>query len=341
MSGKPTNQALPELRVAYNLRVEITRELFDEQRSPRFGKANPEKMRLTLWEWMIQTGEGPHGLRERFKLPRKCESDPIWTFDRMGATRNQLHDGRFVSVGGEHEDYYDPDFCIYNDVIVQGPANQIEIYGYPPEVFPPTDFHTATVVDHCIVIIGGLGYQQSRRPGHTPVFSLELSDYNISELPTTGENPGWIFKHQADLEANGVIKIWGGEVIQAIGDKQRYRRTLDEYSLDTRSWAWVRTTNRNWRQWSIRQENGSFFLQDGRPKLEALLPRNIDYVRSDCEAWNGARIIVEGVAVSLSVGVSFIDLIVEGDLSTETSASLAEEIRHNAEVVTGRRCIFD
>jgi len=28
--------------------------------------------------------------------------------------RNQLPDGRLVSVGGEHEDYYDPDFCIYN-----------------------------------------------------------------------------------------------------------------------------------------------------------------------------------------------------------------------------------
>jgi len=258
----------------------------------------------------------------------------------MGATHTELPDGRIVSVGGEHEDYYDPDFCIYNDVVVQGPADQIEIYGYPTEVFPPTDFHTATEVDGRMVIIGGLGYQQSRRPGHTPVYSLDLSNYRISEQRTTGENPGWIFKHQADL-ANGMIKIWGGEVIQANGDKERYRRTLNEYTLDTMSWAWVRTTNRNWRQWSIRQENGSFFIQDGRPKPEALLPRNIDYERASCDAWNGARIIVEGVAVSLTVGVSFIDLIVEGDLSTETSARLAEEIRHNAEAATGRRCIFD
>ena len=277
-------------------------------------------------------------------MPRKREGGPIWTFDRMGATRNQLPDGRLVSVGGEHEDYYDPDFCIYNDVIVQGPANQIEIYGYPAEVFPPTDFHTATAIDQCIVIVGGLGYQQSRRPGHTPVYSVDLEDYRISEVSTTGENPGWIFEHQAGLEGNGVIKIWGGEVIQVNANRQRNRRCLDNYTLDTKSWSWVRTTQRNWRQFTICQESGDLFAQNGlrqRPKPEALLPRNIDYVRTGCEEWNATRIIVEGVAASLKVGVFFIDLVIEGDLPNDTGQRLVEEIRRNAEVVTGNRCIFD
>jgi hypothetical protein len=321
--------------------MEITPELFEKQRSRRFGNANPEKMQFAFWEWMVRGGDGPYRVRELFKVPFRHEDGPIWTFNRMGVTRSELPDGRSISVGGEYEDYYDPDFCIYNDVIVQGPTDKIEIYAYPADIFPPTDFHTATVVDRCIVIVGGLGYQQSRRPGYTPVYSLDLADYHMSELRTTGENPGWIFRHQADLEANGTIKIWGGEVIQENGEKQRYRRTLDDYTLDTRSWVWVRTTNRNWRQLSIRQENGGLFIQDGRPKPEALLPRSIDYVRASCEEWNGARIIVEGVAVTLTVGVYFIDLIIEGDLSTETSARLIEDIRHNAEAATGSRCIFD
>jgi hypothetical protein len=321
--------------------VEITPELFEQQRSRRFGNANPERMQVAFWEWMIRGGDGPYRVRELFNAPFKNEDGPIWTFDRMGTTRSQLPDGRSISVGGEYEDYYDPDFCIYNDVIVQGPADQVEIYGYPTDVFPPTDFHTATVVDGCIVIVGGLGYQQSRRPGHTPVYSLDLGNYHISEPRTAGENPGWIFEHQADLETNGAIKIWGGEVIQARGDKQRYRRSFDDYSLDTRSWTWVRTTNRNWRQFSICQEDGGLFVLDKHPKPEALLPRSIEYVRTNCEQWNGARIVVEGVAASLTIGVSFIDLIIEGDLSTETSARLAEEIRHNVEAATGSRCIFD
>lgn len=321
--------------------MEITRELFQQQRSRQFGNANPERMEIAFWEWMVRKCEGPYRVRELFSVPFKPEDGPIWTFSRMGATRTGLPDGRMISVGGEYDDYYDPDFCIYNDVIVQGPADQIEIYGYPADLFPPTDFHTATLVDERIVIIGCLGYKQSRRPGQTPVYSLELGDYHIAEVPTSGENPGWIFKHQADLDANGVITIRGGEVIQISGDKQRYRRSLDDYTLDTGSWTWERTTKRNWRQFSISQENGGLFVLDKHPKPEALLPHDIEYVRTNCEEWNGARIIVAGVPVSLRVGVSFIDLIIEGDLPTETCESLAEKIRRSAEVATGSRCVFD
>jgi len=39
---------------------------------------------------------------------------PIWCFKRVGNTRTRLPDGRIICVGGEHEDFYDPDFCIYN-----------------------------------------------------------------------------------------------------------------------------------------------------------------------------------------------------------------------------------
>jgi hypothetical protein len=45
--------------------------------------------------------------------------------------------------------------------------------------------------------------------------------------------------------------------------------------------------------------------------------------------------------VSLRVGVSFIEVIVEGDLPSEKSYQLAEEIRTNAEAVAGRRCIME
>ena len=34
--------------------MQITREVFDEQRRPRFGTANPERMRLEFWDWMIR-----------------------------------------------------------------------------------------------------------------------------------------------------------------------------------------------------------------------------------------------------------------------------------------------
>ena len=120
---------------------------------------------------------------------------------------------------GEHEDYYDPDFYIYNDVIVLGPVGQIDVYGYPKEVFPPTDFHTATVERDRIIIIGGLGYSENRRPCDTPVYSLDLRQYRISQFRTSGEMPGWISKHEACYDPKGIITIKGGQVIYEYGGR--------------------------------------------------------------------------------------------------------------------------
>lgn len=197
--------------------MRITREVFDEQRRPRFGTANPERMRFAFWEWMIRgddttpagnggkSGYDSYYARDLFQGPLNCSDGPIWTFSRMGQTRTELADGRVVCIGGEHEDWYDPDFYIYNDVVVLGPADQIEIYGYPREVFQPTDFHTASLVGERIIVVGCIGYPDDRRPGHTPVYALDLADYHISEISTTGANPGWVSKHDAGASPEGAI----------------------------------------------------------------------------------------------------------------------------------------
>jgi hypothetical protein len=346
--------------------MEISQELFAQQRRPRFGKTNPERMQIAFWEWMIRGGDpvaepegvpteagrlkrdsnlksgyGPYRARDLFKVQFNREDGPIWTFDRMGATRSELPDERILCIGGEHEDSYDPDFCIYNDVVVFGPADQIEVYGYPQEIFPPTDFHTATLVGDRIIIIGCLGYQNARRPGHTPVYSLDLSHYHISEIQTTGENPGWIFKQEAELDPTGKINIRGGEVIRSRDGRQQYRRNFNEYALDIKTWTWLRNTNRNWRQFSIRREDKGIFVLDQRPEPQALLPRTVEHVVVPCKEWNDARIVVDGILVSITVGVAFIDVIVEGDLPSEKSHQLAEEVRTNAEAVVGHRCVME
>jgi hypothetical protein len=111
--------------------MQITRETFDAQRRPRFGVANPERMQLAFWEWMIRGDDkplpedgsiftqagfvfrrgilkssyGPYRARDLFQVPLNREDGPIWTFDRMGFTQTELPDGRVVFVGGEHEDF--------------------------------------------------------------------------------------------------------------------------------------------------------------------------------------------------------------------------------------------
>ena len=168
-----------------------------------------------------------------------------------------------------------------------------------------------------------------------------MSGYQITEMQTTGDNPGWIFGHQADLDADGIINIRGGEIIQKEGDRQKFRRSLENFTLDIRSWTWRRTTNRNWHQFSILQENGGLFVLDRRPKPHTLLPNGIEHVGLPCEGWDGARILIDGVPVSLNVGVSSIDVIVEGNLSPEKASRLAEEIRLKAESVAGSRCVIE
>src|ERR1700676_1555780 len=118
--------------------MKIDPALFAQQRRPKFGKANPERMRQEFWEWMVRgddsepeekvgelasvglmmrdgklkSGFGPYRARDLFNVPLNREDGPIWTFERMGATRCILADGRILCIGGEHEDSYDPDFCI-------------------------------------------------------------------------------------------------------------------------------------------------------------------------------------------------------------------------------------
>ena len=98
---------------------EITREQYvaDRKANTR-GTANPSVMNNPFWMSQI----GPGGVcawdaRTLFASEeelRDDSEDPVWCFRRFGATRTKLPDGRVVYIGGEHEDFYDRDFFIYN-----------------------------------------------------------------------------------------------------------------------------------------------------------------------------------------------------------------------------------
>ncbi|CAM6095892.1 unnamed protein product [Calypogeia fissa] len=240
----------------------ITRDQYLADRSGKtFGTANPTIMDKPFWKYMIGKGGERGGeiegsaffARQLFDdvdlkaysghgrdTEDLCEeSDPVWCFRRMGRTGTTLPDGRHVLIGGEHEDFYDPDFCIYNDVLsgppssdsstssaaegdiprcYTGPANFhdaypqppspecITIYGYPVDVFPPTDFHTSTYFrdpksgKEFIFIIGGLGYMGSASRDRTDVYRLDLSDFSIKKMETSGSKPArGIDDHTAKL----------------------------------------------------------------------------------------------------------------------------------------------
>jgi hypothetical protein len=194
-------------------------------------------MEVPFWTEMVRSGVDPYWVAHAHGYESE-HGDATWCFDRLGMTSTVLWDQWVVSIGGEHEDSYDPDFMIYNDVVVRDFRGNVWIYGYPKPDFPPTDFHSATLVsDEAIVIIGGLGYGEDREWWRTPVYSLSLDDMVIQSLPTRGEEPGWIFEHTAVHFPKGRIRLFGGKRIDEDGDT---RPNKSEYELDLVSLEWRR-----------------------------------------------------------------------------------------------------
>lgn len=242
---------LPEIQPG----PEITPELFFQWRAPRFGSANPERMSNSVWIWLVKSKLNAFQANERFGGEDALLKGPGWCFDRFGQSSTKLSDGTIVFIAGEHEDYYDPDFYIYNDVVVQHPTGDIDIFGYPREIFPPTDFHSATLVGEHIIMIGNLGHPEQRKAGSTQVYSLNVRDFAISVIHTTGTSPGWIHRHEASLaEDRGSIIIRRGLVDRTVPGESLVEN-LDDWRLDLVSWNWERLTERNWKRWEVRRKD--------------------------------------------------------------------------------------
>jgi hypothetical protein len=59
------------------------------------------------------------------------------------------------------------------------------------------------------------------------------------------------------------------------------------------------------------------------------------------EKWKRAQILVKGIPVSIIVGVHDIEVIIEGDLPSEISVQVAEQVRVNAEAAIKRPCVVE
>lgn len=263
-----------------------------------------------------------------------------WFFHRFGMSRTRMPDGRVICIAGEHEDYYDPDFCIYNDVVVLKPGagqrsvtetnGDIEFYDYPFEVFPPTDFHSATLVGDKIYLIGSLGYLSSRRKDFTPVFLLDTQTYRITELQTHGEFPGWIYDHHASFdEPNNAIIVRGGYFDSDSRSKiERSNTTAYRLRLDSLEWELVDP-----------EDQHSRYLISQSPELEArpewdhpttFRPSRVAHrLLETCPIFFDVAIEVSGVRVMLEGSFSEVKMLIEGELPRDTQQQLIQEILNN------------
>lgn len=203
---------------------------------PKRGNANPERQTNDVWSWLVETRVGAYTAHKAAGAGERVY--PGWCFARYGQSETVLADGTKIYIGGEHEDHYDPDFYIYNDVVAVRPDASIEIFGYPKDVFPPTDFHSATLVGDKVFIIGGLRYPKDRNDHETQVYQLELEDFSIHRVEVKGQAPSWLYDHKAGLSESGTkIVCTGGQITHHQAQRTVENLTAWEFDLDTLTWA--------------------------------------------------------------------------------------------------------
>lgn len=122
----------------------------------RYGTKNPEKVNNAFYQYMVRNpSESAWAGTKIFNF----ESDkPVYSFQRFMRAVIDLEDGRRILVGGEHEDWYDPDFFIYNDIVVSNPNGSIDIYFYPFDIFHPIEDANLKERDGQLIISGGKQY---------------------------------------------------------------------------------------------------------------------------------------------------------------------------------------
>ena len=337
----------------------ISQAQFLEWRSPRIGHANPTVMSNPLWEWLIRTRMNAYQANRMWSGPSSCGAGPMWCFERFGQSTTALPDGRAVFIAGEHEDHYDPDFCIYNDIVVTQPDGAISIHGYPREVFPPTDFHTATLAAGRIVLIGSLGHVVDRIVGTTQVLELALDTLMIRKIETQGESPGWISRHNATLsDAGDAVVVSGGKVYG--GPDKILWENVDAWELNLSTWTWTRKTHRDWQQWAFMRTDRTpnqlwhirhaLWMRDvgSKDDLAKEMQRlasltgfepDLNVVRSlycpDASAvelprtedeYNIVRVSLDGVTVRFTEDSFSVEVLVEGALAEPTKKELQRSV---------------
>lgn len=351
-SGEVADPELDELHKARRAeiggrlaRAGITGEIHDRERSRAFGKRHAERSERRLWEWLVRSGEGPFIVAEALGGDSSFDrSEPDYCFDRFGMTRTRLPDGRIVCIAGEHEDFYDPDFCIYNDVTVLTPAagedwvtetsGDVEIYTYPRRDFPPTDFHSATLVGDAIYIVGCLGYPEQRTErGQTPVYVLHLDGWRIERVKTSGDSPGWIHKHHAayDAEAHTLI-VRGGE--RGAGKRRDFADNRETFRLDLKTRRWSTDARRErWTTLVFRREGGEWLANDSGA---VFIPERVGGTLIDFNGETGMGALdLGGVRIRIDSASDRVEMIVEGEPPGGVLTAAADEIREKLREQTG------
>ena len=314
-----------------------------------------------FWHWCVQTKKDAYWCNEEFNGESSPSAGPCWCFQRMGQPKIILPDGRVVWIAGEHEDHYDPDFYIYNDVVIEDGDN-IQVFGYPESVFPPTDFHSATLVGSRILLIGNLSYPANRKANHTQVKWLELDTWRICDQPTTGDHSGWIHRHNAVLlPESQIIRVTGGML--AAGE---YRENFDDFDLCLQTYRWTKTLERKWQVWELERTDGdvnklweissALWKRLDDPcanSIDGISARQLDQYENlyrspfddsrseeDEDKYGRHRWLVDGIVIRIDEDMMAVKVTVEGELEADKVQLALETLKARLSAVENQEYVY-
>lgn len=236
---------------------------------------SPQINHENILQWRMHKDFSPYEIRCHLNELGYTIEQPIWTFlSRMGQTKTLLPDGTKIFIAGEYEDFYDPDFKIYNDVVSQKPSGEMQLWNYPIEQFPATDFHSATYDSktHSIFIVGNIGYSNFRKNNVTKVYQLDLDTMRIKEIECLGLMPSWLNHQIAEFITDDIIEFSKGITIQ----HGQFIRNLYKWQLNIRTFTWSFPDQKKYSHWNI-------FLEDLRQELPLYECRSLLWDEDDPE----------------------------------------------------------
>ncbi|WP_377154149.1 ankyrin repeat domain-containing protein [Roseateles sp. UC29_93] len=211
---------------------------FERDRTRRFGECNAQPMQVPLWLAMVRSGLTGYQAANQFGAEACDRARPVWCADRMGSVAHApagrpSGPDRWRTRGWIRSRLLHLQRCLR-------PSSRWSTADLrvPESLFPPTDFHTATLVGDRIIVIGSLGYPSARAHGATQVFSLNIRDWHMERLTIAGEGPGWIHKHRAALSSDRDIVVTGGQVVTKVGDEESATLNTRPFTLDLDALRW-------------------------------------------------------------------------------------------------------
>lgn len=231
---------------------------------------NPTRCQHPVYDWLIRSKLYGSSIRQLVRQHLHINPEQaVWCFNRMGQSRTIMADGTQIYIGGEHEDFYDPDFRIYNDAVIVYPDQSTELFQYTEQDFPPTDFHSASLHadEKHIILVGCNGHPEQRDLSTTQVATFNVITAQVQLIKTSGQAPAWLHQHEAKWIDTDILEVSSGNVLLAVPEFSYplFIRNLYRWQLDTISWYWSRPQQAHYHHWYVyRQDQHGLCLFDMR-----------------------------------------------------------------------------